>query len=218
MYIPPAFLETRLGVMHDLVRSRPLGLLISAVGGLAATPVPFLVDSGAGPNGTLRGHLARANGHWSALAQADECLVVFQGEQGYVTPDWYPSKSETGKVVPTWNYITVQAWGRPAVIEDPAWLRRLLADLTASQERSRPVPWELDLAPEDYLEAMLAQVVGLEIPIARLEGKWKLSQNRAPADWAGVAEGLADPADPHHNEALAVRVAERLRLRGHNPR
>lgn len=214
MYIPAAFLETRLDVMHGLVRSHPLGLLITAEGGLAATPIPFLVDAQAGPNGTLRGHLARGNGHWRALAQAAECLVVFQGEQGYVTPNWYPSKQDTGKVVPTWNYITVQAWGRPAVIEDPAWLDRLLQDLTASQEQPRPAPWEMGHAPEDYMAAMKAQIVGVEIPVARIEGKWKLSQNRAPADWAGVVEGMGDAADPHHNRPLADLVAERLRQTG----
>jgi transcriptional regulator len=199
------------------VRHVPLGLLVTAdPGGLQATPIPFLVSPGEGGGGVLRGHLARQNPHWKDLAQASECLVVFQGEQGYVTPNWYPSKKATGKVVPTWDYIIVQAWGRPAVIEDGAWLQRLLEDLTRSQERARMLPWEVGNAPEGFIEAMKHAVVGLEIPVARLEGKWKLSQNQSPADWAGVAAGLGDPADPHHNQALADQVVERLR--GGGPR
>ena len=219
MYIPAAFQETRLEVMHDLIRAHPLGLLITAgAGGLQATPIPFLVQPLEGGDGLLRGHMARANGQWKDLRDAPECLVVFQGEQGYVTPGWYPSKRETGQVVPTWNYIVVQAWGRPAVIEDGAWLQRLLEDLTGSQEQARAEPWLPASAPAAYIETMKAMVVGIEIPIHRIEGKWKLSQNRAPADWAGVVEGLGDPADPHHNPSLAERVAERLRLRDQSPR
>jgi transcriptional regulator len=213
MYIPPAFLESRIDVMHDLIRSHPLGLLITAgAGGLQATPIPFLVEAPAdGGNGVLRGHLARANTHLKDLAAAAECLVVFQGEQGYVTPNWYPSKQEDGKVVPTWNYITVQAWGQPTLIDDPAWLQGLLEDLTGAQERARAVPWEVGSAPKDYIEAMKAAIVGIKIPVARMEGKWKLSQNRSAADWAGVVAGMGDPADPHHNLTLAELVAERLR-------
>ncbi len=212
MYIPAAFQESRLDVMHDLIRAHPLGLLItSGAGGLQATPIPFLVRPVEGGNGLLRAHMARNNGHWKDLAGAAECLAVFQGEHGYVTPDWYPSKRETGQVVPTWDYITVQAWGRPAVIEDPAWLRGLLEDLTRSQERVRALPWEVDSAPAAYLEAMRAAVVGIEIPVARIEGKWKLSQNRAAPDWAGVVAGMGDAADPHHNRPLAELVAERLK-------
>jgi len=208
MYIPPAFLETRLEVMHGLIRTHPLGWLFSAgAGGLAATPIPFLVYPGEGESGTLRGHMARGNPQWQDLGA--ECLVVFQGEQGYVTPSWYPSKPDTHKVVPTWNYVTVQAWGRPAVIEDPAWLRRLLVELTGAQEQSRPLPWSPDDAPDDYLAAMIKMVVGLEIPIARIEGKWKLSQNREDRDRAGVIQGLGAADDPHRNPAMADLVAER---------
>ena len=114
-------------------------------------------------------------------------------------------------MVPTWNYITVQTWGRPALIDDPAWLQGLLEDLTGAQERARAVPWEVGSAPKDYIEAMKAAVVGIRIPVTRMEGKWKLSQNRSAADWAGVVAGMADPADPHHNLPLAELIAERLR-------
>ena len=210
MYIPSAFLETRLEVIHGLIRSHPLAWLITGgAGGLAATPIPFLIDPATGANGTLRGHMARANPQWQDLRDS-ECLAVFQGEHGYVTPSWYPGKQATHKVVPTWNYITVQAWGRAAVIEDPAWLRPFLEELTAGQEQARPMPWSPSDAPEDYLAAMMQGIVGLEIPIARIEGKWKLSQNREDADRLGVIEGLRAADDPHGNRALADRVEERL--------
>ncbi len=212
MYIPPAFQETRLDVMHQLIRSHPLGWLVTAgPGGLAASPAPWLVYPDEGANGTLRAHLARGNGHWRELAGLEECLVVFQGDQGYVTPSWYPTKQLTQQVVPTWNYTTVQVRGKPAVIEDPAWLQRLLEDLTGSQERRRPLPWAVDQAPADYIRAQKAAIVGIEIPIASIEGKWKLSQNRSDADRAGVAAGLGDAADPHHQKALAELVEQRLR-------
>jgi transcriptional regulator len=210
MYIPAAFLESRLEVMHDLVRSHPLALLISAgAGGLAATPIPFLVRP-EGDFGVLRGHMARANVHWKDLA-GGECLVVFQGEQGYVTPSWYPSKQDTHKVVPTWNYITVQAWGTATVIEDAGWLRTLLEDLTGSQEQRRPQPWSPSDAPDDFIATQMQAIVGLEIPIGRIEGKWKLSQNRADADRAGVIAGMGTPGDPHGNQPLADLVDARRR-------
>jgi transcriptional regulator len=210
MYIPPAFLETRLEVMHDLIRSHPLALLITdGPGGLAASPIPFLVFPEEGANGTLRGHMARANGQWQDLQGGAECLAVFQGAQGYVTPSWYPNKEATHKVVPTWNYVTVQAWGRPAVIDDAAWVRRLVVDLTGAQEQARPQPWSPSDAPEDYLAAMLQMIVGIEIPIDRIEGKWKLSQNREEIDRLGVIKGMGAAADPHRNPPLAELVAER---------
>ena len=131
------------------------------------------------------------------------------GPQGYVTPSWYPTKRETQKVVPTWNYVTVQAWGRPRLVEDAAWLRRQIDDLTRAREAARPAPWAVSDAPEDYLAAQMKAIVGIEIPIARIEGKWKLSQNRPAADRAGVLAGLNDPQDPDKNEAMAQLMAER---------
>ena len=212
MYIPPAFREARTDVLHDLIRQHPLGLLTSAgAGGLLATPLPFLVHAGEGGHGTLRAHMARANPHWRELQGAAECLVVFMGPQGYVTPSWYPSKRETQKVVPTWNYVTVQAWGRPRIVEDAAWLRRQLDELTRAQESAHPEPWAVGDAPEDYLAAQMQAIVGIEIPIARIEGKWKLSQNRPEADRAGVVAGLGSPDDPNGNAAMAELMAERGR-------
>ncbi|MHC2086960.1 FMN-binding negative transcriptional regulator [Methylobacterium sp. CM6244] len=191
MYEPPHFRSDDLEAHAALIRACPLGLLVSAgAGGLIANPVPFLLDREAGEAGTLRAHLARANPHWRDLDGLAECLVVFQGPDRYVTPSWYATKRETGKVVPTWNYATVQARGRPRVIEDEAWLRRQIDDLTRMREAGRAAPWSVADAPPAFTAAQIRGIVGIEIPIARLTGKWKVSQNRSEADRAGVAAGL----------------------------
>jgi transcriptional regulator len=197
VYQPPAFREDRLEVQHALIRAHPLGLLItSGADGLTANPIPFLVDPDAGPHGTLRAHLARANPQLCDLAAAcaagAECLVVFQGPQHYVTPSWYASKAEHGRVVPTWNYATVHAWGVPAVFDDAPWLRRQIGELTDSREAPRAHPWAVEDAPADFVTAQVRGIVGVAIPIARIEGKWKMSQNRSPADRAGVVAGLTE--------------------------
>ena len=208
MYQPPHFREDRIEVQHDLIRTHPLGLLITAgPGGLQANPIPFLVYADAIDRGTLRAHMARGNPQWRELAAVDECLVVFQGPQQYITPSWYPTKHETGKVVPTWNYVTVHVWGRPRAIEDGVWLRRQVEDLTKSQEGKRPAPWLVSDAPEPYLTAQFKGIIGIEIPIARIEGKWKVSQNRPAQDRAGVAAGLRDSGERSH--AMAALVSER---------
>jgi transcriptional regulator len=196
MYQPPHFREDRLDVQHDLIRSHPLGLLItSGPGGLMANPIPFLIDSGASERGTLLCHMARANPQWRELAAVEECLVVFQGPQDYVTPSWYATKRETGKVVPTWNYATVHAWGKPAVIDDPDWLRRQIESLTQAREASRPEPWQVDDAPAAFVTAQIKGIIGVEIPIGRIEGKWKVSQNRPEPDRAGVAAGYREQGE-----------------------
>jgi transcriptional regulator len=195
MYQPVHFREDRLDVQHGLISTHPLGLLVTAgPGGLMANAVPFLVDA-EGPFGTLRAHVARANPQWGELAGLDECLVVFQGPQDYVTPSWYATKRETGKVVPTWNYATVHAWGRPRVVEDATWLRRQIGDLTGSMERRRVAPWAVEDAPADFVAMQVRAIVGIEIPIARIEGKWKMSQNRTPADREGVVAGYRQDGD-----------------------
>lgn len=196
VYQPPHFREDDRDAQHALIRAHPLGLLVTCgPGGLMANPIPFLVEADEA-RGTLRAHLARANPQWRELEQVAECLVVFQGPQAYVTPSWYATKRETGKVVPTWNYATVQAWGRPAVTADPDWLRRQIAALTASQEAERDAPWAVADAPPDFLAGQIKGIVGLEIPIQRIEGKWKMSQNRPEADRAGVVAGLSSEAGP----------------------
>ena len=205
MYQPPHFREDDLGAQHALIRAHPLGLLVTAgPGGLMANPIPFLLDAASG-RGILRAHLARANPQGRELAGVAECLVVFQGPQGYVTPSWYATKRETGKVVPTWNYATVHAHGRPRVIEDPGWLRRQIADLTDLSEAGRPEPWAVDDAPRSFTDAQLKGIVGIEIPVTRIEGKWKVSQNRPAADRDGVAAGFRE-AD---QASLAALVQER---------
>ncbi len=191
MYQPPHFREDRLDVQHRLILTHPLGLLISAgAGGLQANHIPFLIDAAASERGTLRAHLARANPQIAELANVTECLVVFQGPQQYISPSLYPTKQETGKVVPTWNYITVHAWGRPQVMDDAAWLRKQIDDLTRHNEEPRTAPWQVSDAPETFVTAQVKGIVGVEIPIARIEGKWKVSQNRPAIDRAGVVAGL----------------------------
>ena len=191
MYQPPHFREDRLDVQHRLILTHPLGLLISAgPGGLQANHVPFLIDAAASELGTLRVHLARANPQIAELANVTECLIVFQGPQQYISPSLYPTKQETGKVVPTWNYITVHAWGRPQVMDDAAWLRKQIDDLTRHNEEPRTAPWQVSDAPEPFVAAQVKGIVGVEIPIARIEGKWKVSQNRPAIDQAGVVAGL----------------------------
>jgi transcriptional regulator len=210
MYQPPAFREDRLEVQHGLIRAHPLGLLITAgPAGLLANPFPFLLDAGGTPLGTLRLHIARANPQWREFDAIDECLVVFQGPQDYVTPSWYATKRETGKVVPTWNYVMVHAWGRPRVVNDAVWLRRQLDDLTASREAKREAPWKVDDAPADFVTQQMRAIVGVEIPIGRIEGKWKMSQNRPEADRAGVIAGFRQSGEM--GEAIAALVAERGR-------
>lgn len=207
MYIPASFRETDLGALHDLLRAHPLGLLVThSDAGLLASPVPFLLHPDEGEFGVLRAHLARANPHWQALAGVAECLVVFQGPDGYVTPSWYPSKAATHKAVPTWNYATAHVWGKPSVFDDPAWIRRHVSDLTNQHEKPRPDPWSLEDAPADYIEAQTKAIVGIEIPISRIEGKFKMSQNRDAADRAGVVAGLSDERDPHRNLSVAQYV------------
>ncbi|HZY67938.1 MAG TPA: FMN-binding negative transcriptional regulator [Devosia sp.] len=206
MYSPPAFREDRLDVLHALIEAHPLGTLITGGGrGLEANLVPFTLHGGRGAHGTLLAHLAKANDQLAALRDGSEVLVIFQGAQSYITPNWYSSKAEHGKVVPTWNYIVVQARGVPVVIDDAAWLRRQVGELTDRNESPRPSPWAVDDAPEAFVAAQLKGIVGIEIPVARIEGKWKTSQNRPEADRIGVSAGLA--ADGHAE--MAEWVARR---------
>lgn len=199
MYQPPHFQETRSGVLHALIRAHPLGLLISnGPDGPVANAIPFLLDppdpsrADFPPNGRLRAHLAKANPQWKLLADnpASPVLVVFQGADSYVTPSWYETKRETGKVVPTWNYATVQVRGIVRTIEDQDWLARQITDLTASQEGRRGDPWAVTDAPAPFIQSQIKGIVGLEVDITDIRGKWKVSQNRPVADRAGVARGL----------------------------
>lgn len=207
MYIPASFKEDRPDRLHDLIAKYPLGLLVThGACGLEASPIPFLIYADEGEQGVLRAHLAKANPHWKSLSGQSECLVVFQGPDGYVTPSWYPSKEENHKAVPTWNYATVQVRGIPKVTEDAAWLRRQLDDLTSSHEKLRPEPWSVSDAPTDYIVSQMKAIVGIEIPISRIEGKWKVSQNKSDADRQGVINGMRSDVDPHQNAPVADLV------------
>ena len=197
MYQPTHFREDRLEVQHALVRAHPLGLLISTdTDGLVANPIPFVLDADRGPNGTLRCHVARANPNWKALQDSADCLIVFQGAEHYITPSWYATKRETHKVVPTWNYATVHCWGRAEIKDDAAWVRAQIDALTRQHEGARAEPWAVNDAPEPFIAAQMRGIVGIEIPITRIEGKWKVSQNRPEADRTGVHDGLLQEADP----------------------
>jgi transcriptional regulator len=198
MYQPAHFVETDRDTLHALIRAHPLGLLIStSANGPVADPVPFLVDPEAGTKGVLRAHLSRANPHWKLLAENPSApvLVIFQGAESYITPSWYETKRETGKVVPTWNYVIVQVRGVARVHDDPVWVGRQIRDLTMTHEAGRAEPWQVEDAPERFIEAQTRGIVGIEIEIAAIDGKWKVSQNRPEADRVGVTAGLAQSPD-----------------------
>ncbi len=191
MYLPKHFEETRVDVLHGLIRAYPFGVLVTLTGGgLDANHIPFEVDPDPSPFGTLRGHFARANPIWRQTSPGAEALVIFQGPHTYISPSWYATKRTTGKVVPTWNYAVVHAHGVPRFIDHQAWLRAFVEKLTERHEAQRQEPWKVTDAPADYINKQVGAIVGLEIPVTRLVGKWKVSQNRSPDDRAGVVEGL----------------------------
>jgi transcriptional regulator len=205
MYQPAMFREDRLEVQHALIRAHPLGLLVTnGPDGPEANPIPFLLDPAASPLGTLRGHLARANGQWRGFDPEGPVLVVFQGVHHYVTPSWSETKRETGKVVPTSNYAIVQARGRARAVQDRDWLAAQVAALTASQEAGRAEPWRVTDAPAPFVATQLKAIVGVEVAITAIEGKWKMSQNRPPADRRGVVRGLEASGDPAALEVAAL--------------
>ena len=196
MYVPEIFEERHVGTLHQLIATHPLGSLVTMTsGGLDANHIPFLIDADPAPFGTLHGHLARANPLWRHAADA-QALVIFQGPQLFVSPSWYPTKQETGRVVPTWNYVVVHAHGHLRVIDDHAWVRSHLEQLTNQHERDRSTPWKVTDAPADFIEKMVGAVVGIEMPVERLVGKWKVSQNRSLPDRKGVVAGLEEDGSP----------------------
>lgn len=196
MYDAEAFREQRVDMLHALIQAHPLATLVThSAHGLEANHIPLLIDPDPAPFGTLRGHVARANPLWKNVDAHTEVLAVFQGPQGYVTPSWYASKAQHGKVVPTWNYAVVHAHGPLKVYDDAAWLRKLVTRLTQSQEARRDKPWQVTDAPTDYIDTMLKAIVGIEIPVRRLQGKWKMSQNRLPQDRNSVIAALEAGGD-----------------------
>jgi len=205
MYQPDHFNESRPEALHALIRTRPLGVLVTlSTSGLEANHIPFYLACDAGPKGSLLGHVARQNPVWKDAGQARNGLVVFQGPSAYISPSWYPSKKEHGRVVPTWNYVVVHAHGTIKVHDDPVWIRRQVELLTGQMESSRESPWAVSDAPAEYVERLAQGIVGLELVIDRLVGKWKASQNHSPANRAGVVEGLDASGRPSDAEMAQV--------------
>ncbi|WP_447802365.1 FMN-binding negative transcriptional regulator [Pseudomonas serbica] len=203
MYTPSGFAFNDLPELQQQILGTRLALLVThGEQGLQASHLPLLLNTDEGPNGTLYGHFAKANPQWKELQNGAEALVIFAGADAYVSPGFYPSKAEHGKVVPTWNYVAVHAYGSAEVFTDADRLRSLVSALTDRHEAGRAQPWKVADAPADYIDGMLRAIVGFALPIQRLEGKRKLSQNRSTADIAGVREGLAASPDAH-DQALA---------------
>jgi transcriptional regulator len=191
MYIPKQFEEQNVETMHALIRARPLATLITlSPDGLDANHIPLHISAAPAPFGTLRGHVARSNPVWHDHVKEVDALAVFHGPDAYITPSWYATKKETGKVVPTWNYATVHASGSLRIIEDAAWLRAQLEALTAHNEATFQKPWAVSDAPREFTDKLIEAIVGIEIVITKLSGKWKVSQNQPPQNQASVIEGL----------------------------
>jgi transcriptional regulator len=211
VYIPRSFAEHDVPTIHDFIEANPLAAIVSAspADGLTATHLPLVLDRAAGPMGTLIGHLARANPHSRHLTGGSAAaLVIFAGPEAYITPAWYQTKKETGRDVPTWNYVAIHAYGTLHLRDDPAFLRAHLEALTNTHEGSREHPWHVSDAPEEYIVQQMQAIVAVELPIDRLEGKWKMSQNRRDADIAGVIDGLAKSGKAMDREVGAI-VSER---------
>jgi transcriptional regulator len=191
MYLPKDFAEARVPVLHEAIRQAGLGTLVTlGEAGLEASHVPMLIDPEPAPYGTLTGHIARVNPQWRRPAAGMPALAMFLGPDAYISPAWYATKRQTGKVVPTWNYVAIHAYGEVRFFEDAERLLRLVTRLTETHEAGRPEPWAVGDAPAAYIQTMLKGIVGFELPIVRLEGKWKMSQNRPAEDRAGAIEGL----------------------------
>ena len=197
MYVPPHFSETRPEAIHQLLRDHPLGILVTrtTTGELDANHLPLELILDGSTLGTLRGHVSKANPVWQQSALESEVLAIFQGPQRYISPGWYATKKETGKVVPTWNYAVVHAYGIMRIIEDQIWLQQLVEKLTTRHEASRLQPWKTSDAPHHYIQSQLQGIVGIEIPISRWIGKWKMNQNRPEVDRESVMDALADQED-----------------------
>jgi len=204
MYLPPHFSEPRVEELHRIVREHPLGMLVThGPAGLDANHIPFEFDPERGPHGTLLAHVARANPLCTEFAGGADVMVVFRGVQGYISPNWYPSKHETHRQVPTWNYEVVHAHGRLRLVDDEKFVRGIVARLTRRHEATEPKPWRMGEAPADYLDQMLRAIVGVEIEVVRLEGKRKLSQNREARDVDGAVRALQERGQEALSSAMS---------------
>lgn len=211
MYIPAHFDESRSEVLHALIAQHPFGMLIThGADGLDANHIPFQLHPDEGELGVLHAHVARANPLWQQLADGDEVLVVFRAADGYVSPSWYPSKHETHKQVPTWNYMVAHAHGRVTVHDDERYVRGMVARLSRKHEATQPTPWKMGDSPKEFIDSMLKAIVGIEIAITRLQGKFKLSQNKEARDIRGAAAGLAAAGNTPLAAAMLARLPEQL--------
>jgi transcriptional regulator len=201
LYLPSYFKESRIDVLHALMRERPLATLVTSIdSGLVANHIPVETRTEPAPHGLIRGHIARANPLWKEYRPGSEAMAIFQGPQVYISPSFYPSKRETGEVVPTWDYAVVHAHGTLRFVQDTEWLKSLVVGLTNAHEAPRQAPWKVDDAPPPYIEKMLSLIVGFEFSIVSLTGKWKLSQNHPAANRQGVVQGLRDAVGEESRE------------------
>ena len=211
MYIPRHNEENRVPVMHALMASQPFATLVTLGGsGLFASHLPIVLDPDGSEFGTLKAHISRANTQWRDLVPSVDALAIFAGHHHYISPTWYPETREHGKEVPTWNYVVVHAYGPLKLIEDTHWLRKHVESLTNIHEAASPVPWNVSDAPADFIQSLLHGIVGLELPIRRMEGKWKVSQNRTESERQGVLEGLTR-LDTPESRAMKALVEEKLK-------
>ena len=214
MYTPKAFEVTDLPMLHAAMKQSELATLVTITNnGLVATHLPLLLDETKGAYGTLTGHVSRANVQWRDTDPNAEALIIFLGLDSYVTPNWYPAKQETGRVVPTWNYAAIHAYGRITFIEDPEWLRTMVSDLTRKHEASFPAPWQVTDAPAVYIDSQLKAIVGFEFQILRLEGKQKFNQNRSVEDRLGVIQGLRELEDERKTQVAELMEGIETRLK-----
>jgi transcriptional regulator len=208
LHLPAQFKEERVDVLHALMREHPLATLVAmSETSLIANHLPLQIIAEPAPWGMLRGHVARANPVWRDYRADVQALAIFQGPQTYISPTLYPSKQTTGEVVPTWNYVVVHARGTLRFIHEVDWLRDFLATLTDEHEANRAQPWKMRDAPAEYLDTMLALIVGFEFSISSISGKWKLGQNRTSADRQGLVQGLQQSDDADARELAAMLAA-----------
>ena len=207
MYNPPHFEQSHIPALHQIIQDARLMTLVTyGQGEIEASHLPIVFDSQDGPYGTIRGHLARAHPQWQNRADGVQALGIFTGADCYISPSWYPSKKAHGKVAPTWNYIAVHVYGEIEVFDDPSQVLAVVTDLTNRHEKDLPEPWRVSDAPDDYVQAMLKNIIGFRIRIARLQGKWKLSQNRSAEDQQGVITNLsAHPSQPEQGIGQAMQ-------------
>ena len=214
MYVPSHFEEARLEVLHGLMRAQPLATLVTlSAEGINANHIPLHLAPDQGRFGALRGHVARSNPIWSNRVQDVEALAIFHGADAYISPSWYPTKREHGKVVPTWNYAVVHAYGPLRVIDDPVWLRSQLEALVSRHEAQSAAPWSIADAPPEFIGRMIESIVGFEIVISRLQGKWKVSQNQPAVNRASVVDALRQ-----RGQASASEIADMVEEASRNDR